>query len=95
MGETIKLRAADGFELSAYRAAPAGAPKGAVVAIQEIFGVNGHIRRVADGFAAEGYLAIAPALFDRIEPNLTLGYTEADIQRGIAPDPFGWVQTVL
>ena len=82
MGETIRLRAADGFELSAYRAAPSGTPRGGLVVIQEIFGVNGHIRRVADGYAADGYLAIAPALFDRIEPGLELGYGQDDIERG-------------
>jgi carboxymethylenebutenolidase len=82
MGETIRLTAADGVELSAYRAAPAGRPRGGLVVIQEIFGVNGHIRRVADGFAADGFLAVAPALFDRIEPNLQLGYKNNDIQRG-------------
>ena len=82
MGETIRLRAADGFELSAYRAAPSGTPRGGLVVIQEIFGVNGHIRRVADGYAAEGFVAIAPALFDRIEPGLELGYGQDDIERG-------------
>src|SRR5215217_2751091 len=84
MGETVRLRAADGFEPSAYVARPAGAPKGALVLIQEIFGVNGHIRRVAEGFAADGYLAIAPALFDRIRPGITLGYSQEEIQEGIA-----------
>ena len=84
MGETIRLRASDAFELSAYVAKPAGTPKGGLVVIQEIFGVNGHIRRVADGFAADGFLAIAPALFDRIEPGLTLGYGQDEIQQGIA-----------
>ena len=82
MGETIRLRAADGFELSAYRAAPSGTPRGGLVVIQEIFGVNGHIRRVADSYAADGYLAIAPALFDRIEPGIEIGYGPADIERG-------------
>src|SRR5919202_3395342 len=82
MGETIRLRAADGFELSAYRAAPSGTPRGGLVVIQEIFGVNGHIRRVADGYAADGFVAIAPALFDRIEPGLELGYGQDDIERG-------------
>jgi carboxymethylenebutenolidase len=82
MGETIRLRASDGFELSAYRAAPSGTPRGGLVVIQEIFGVNGHIRRVADGYAAEGFVAIAPALFDRIEPGLELGYGQDDIERG-------------
>ena len=84
MGETVKLRAADGFEPSAYVARPQGAPKGGLVVAQEIFGVNGHIRRVADGFAADGFLAIAPALFDRIRPDLTLGYSQEEIQEGIA-----------
>jgi carboxymethylenebutenolidase len=82
MGETIRLRAADGFELSAYRAAPSGTPRGGLVVIQEIFGVNGHIRRVADGYAADGYLAVAPALFDRIEPGIEIGYGPPDIERG-------------
>ncbi len=82
MGETIRLRASDGFELSAYRAAPSGTPRGGLVVIQEIFGVNGHIRRVADGYAADGFVAIAPALFDRIEPGLELGYGQDDIERG-------------
>src|SRR3954453_7231688 len=84
MGETVRLGVAAGFEPSAYVARPAGAAKGALVVIQEIFGVNGHVRRVADGFAADGYLAIAPALFDRIRPGITLGYGEDEIQEGIA-----------
>jgi carboxymethylenebutenolidase len=84
VGETIKLKASDGFELSAYVAKPPGRPKGALVVVQEIFGVNGHIRRVADGFAADGYLSIAPALFDRIRPGITLGYSQDEIQQGIA-----------
>ena len=82
MGENIRLRATDGFELSAYVAAPSGTPRGGLVVIQEIFGVNGHIRRVADGYAADGYLAIAPALFDRIEPGIEIGYTPPDVERG-------------
>lgn len=65
-----------------YRAEPPGKPRGAVVVIQEIFGVNSHIRSVADGFAADGYVAVAPALFDRIGPNIELGYTAEDIKRG-------------
>jgi carboxymethylenebutenolidase len=83
MGDFIKLRASDGFELSAYRAEPSGSPRGGLVLIQEIFGVNGHIRRVADGYAADGYFVVAPALFDRIEPGLEIGYSQEDIQRGI------------
>ena len=84
MGGMIELVAADGFRLAAYRAEPGGTPRGGIVVIQEIFGVNGHIRRVADGFAADGYLAIAPALFDRAAPGTELGYGPDDQQKGIA-----------
>lgn len=62
---TVRLHAADGFEFPAYVAQPKGAPKGAIVVLQEIFGVNAHIREVADGYAAQGYLAVAPATFHR------------------------------
>jgi carboxymethylenebutenolidase len=82
MGTTIEIKAADGFRLSAYRAEPAGTPRGGIVIAQEIFGVNSHIRGVCDGFAADGYLAIAPALFDRCERGVDIGYAEADIARG-------------
>ena len=82
MGKTIKLKAEDGFELNAYKAEPAGKPKGGLVVIQEIFGVNDHMRRVTDGFAQAGYLAIAPALFDRDRPGIELGYTPEDIAKG-------------
>jgi carboxymethylenebutenolidase len=84
MGKFITLKANDGFELSAWRADPAGKPRGAVVVVQEIFGVNHHIRGVADFFAAQGYLAIAPALFDRVERKVDLGYNAADRQIGMA-----------
>jgi carboxymethylenebutenolidase len=76
-----RLVASDGFELDSYGARPRE-PRGAIVVIQEIFGVNGHIRSVADGFANDGYVAIAPALFDRIERGIELGYAEQDIARG-------------
>lgn len=79
---TIDLTAADGHRFSAWKASPAGKPKGAVVVIQEIFGVNSHIRSVADGYAADGYLALAPALFDRIERHYETGYEAADIAAG-------------
>jgi len=80
----ITLTAADGFELGAYKAMPEGEPKGAVLVIQEIFGVNAHIREVADGYATAGYVAIAPALFDRQEANVQLGYAdEADWGKGM------------
>lgn len=84
MGEWVELQAADGFRLAAWQARPAGAPKGGVVVIQEIFGVNAHVREVAEGFAADGYLAIAPALFDRAERGIELGYDAAGMERGIA-----------
>ena len=79
---TIELSAADGHRLAAWRALPAGAPKGAIVVVQEIFGVNSHIRAVADGFAADGHLALAPALFDRLERGYETGYAPADIAAG-------------
>jgi carboxymethylenebutenolidase len=81
MGSTISLTAADGHNLSAYVAGPANATKGVVV-IQEIFGVNHHMREMADRFAAEGYAVVAPALFDRTERGVELGYTADDIAKG-------------
>ena len=82
MGKMIELTASDGHKLAAYRADPSGKPRGGIVVIQEIFGVNKHIQQVADGFAADGYLAIAPALFDRVQRNVDLGYTAEDIAKG-------------
>ena len=82
MGSTVELVAADGFQLSAYRADPAGTPRGSVVVAQEIFGINSHIRSVCDGFAADGYVAIAPALFDRVRRGVEIGYTPEDIAVG-------------
>jgi carboxymethylenebutenolidase len=82
MASFIELTAADGFKLPAYLAAPAGKPKGAVVVLQEIFGVNSHIQSVADGYAAAGYLAIAPATFHRVQAGVELGYLEADMGQG-------------
>jgi len=75
----LTLTAADGHKLGAYRADPAGKPKGGIVVIQEIFGVNHHIRSVCDRVAAEGYVAIAPALFDRIQPDFESGYTPDEV----------------
>ena len=82
MGSLIELTAADGHQLAAYRADPAGKPRGAIVVIQEIFGVNSHVKSVADGYAADGYLAIAPALFDRAQRGFDVGYTPEDIAKG-------------
>ena len=82
MGNFVDLTAADGTVFPAYVAEPAGTPKGAVVVLQEIFGVNSHIRSVADGYAAQGYLAVAPSTFHRVKPGVELGYTDADMQAG-------------
>ena len=84
MGTTIELTARDGHKFSAYKAQPAGKARGAIVVIQEIFGVNSHIKAVADGYAADGYLAIAPAMFERAQRNYDTGYTPDEIQAGIA-----------
>jgi carboxymethylenebutenolidase len=84
MGETITLTAEDGHKLAAYRAAPKGTPRGGLVVVQEIFGVNSHIKRVVDGFAADGYVALAPAIFDRVERDFAIGYKPEDIERGRA-----------
>ena len=81
---TVRLKATDGFECPAYVAQPKGKPKGAVVVIQEIFGVNPHIREVVDGYAAAGYFAIAPAMFHRAKHGVELGYTPDDMQAGMA-----------
>ena len=82
MGEFINLNAGDGHELAAYEAIPSGEVKGRIVVIQEIFGVNHHIRNVCDRFAAEGYRAVAPALYDRLERGVDLGYDEEGFAHG-------------
>lgn len=84
MTSSLQLTAADGFTSPAYTAHPAGQPKGAVVVLQEIFGVNSHIRSVADGYAAAGYVAIAPATFHRLQAGVQLGYTQDDVAAGVA-----------
>jgi carboxymethylenebutenolidase len=90
MGQMIELKAKDGQTISAYRAEPTGKPRGGLVIIQEIWGVNSHIRDVADGYAADGYLAIAPALFDRVERGVVMDeYNPQTMQRG-----FGLMQKV-
>ena len=87
MGETVKLHAADGFELSAYVARPDGTPLAGLVVVQEIFGVNAHIRSVADGYAKDGFLAVAPAVFDRIQPGIELEYEGEDLQTAMSLVP--------
>ncbi len=98
MGEQVKLRASDGHELGAYAARPHGTARAGLVVVQEAFGVNSHIRSVADGYAKDGFLAVAPALFDRQQPNVELGYAGEDMQRGIAlarqGNPADWVKDV-
>ena len=89
MGQFTELRSADGLNFPAYVAQPAGKPKGAIVVIQEIFGVNPHIRSVADGYAKDGYLAVAPSTFHRVKPGVELGYSENDMKEG-----FGLKQAV-
>ena len=84
MGEAVRLTARDGFKLGAYEVKPEGKPRGGLVVLQEIFGVNAHIRSVADGYAADGYHVIAPAIFDRAEPNSDLGYDKPDMEKGVA-----------
>ncbi len=82
MGQWIELTSSDGFVLPAWQEEPAGTPRGAVVVLQEIFGVNSHIRDVAARLAARGWLALAPATFARVEGGVELGYGKADMQRG-------------
>ena len=81
MGEDIRLKSEAG-EIGAYLAKPAGTPKGGIVVIQEIFGVNQHIRKVTDFFASQGFLALAPRFFDHIKPGIELGYTPDTIAEG-------------
>ena len=83
MGAYTTIMARDGHEFQAWLAAAPGRPRGALVTLQEIFGVNAHIRAVTDSFAAEGYTAIAPCLFDRVRRGIELGYTAKDMQEGV------------
>jgi len=82
MGEGVTLTASDGFRLGGYRSDPEGPPKGAVVVIQEIFGVNHHIRAVCDRLSGQGFIALAPAIFDRKERDFESGYSDAERARG-------------
>ena len=87
MSESVTLRAADGHSFNAYVARPATEPIAALIVVQEIFGVNAHIRSVADGWARDGFLAVAPALFDRIQPGIDLGYDPAGMQTAMSLFP--------
>jgi len=96
MGKFIELKAADGHKLAAYIATPAGKPRGGVVVIPEIFGVNSHIQQTTDGFAADGYLAVAPAMFDRAQRNYDTGYSQPEIEAGVAiMQKLDWKQSML
>ena len=96
MGKFTELKASDGHKLAAYVAEPAGTPRGGVVVIPEVFGVNSHIRQTADGFAADGYLAVSPAMFDRAQRNYDTGYSQPEIQAGVAiMQKLDWKQVVL
>ena len=83
MGNTIELSEADGHRFHAYLAEPATRPRGGIVVVQEIFGVNSHIQQTTDGFAADGYLAVSPAMFDRAQRNYDTGYSQPEIQAGV------------
>ncbi len=96
MAEFIELTAADGHKLAAWRAVPLGEARGGVVVIQEIFGVNSHIRDVTERFSEQGYLAIAPALFDRYERGFETGYQPDDMVRARAlMTALDWDKAVL
>ena len=84
MGVFTKLTAKDGFIFSAYVAKPTGSARGGLVVLQEIFGVNDHVRHVADGYAGDGYYVVAPALFDRAEEGVDLGYEKEDMEKGVS-----------
>jgi carboxymethylenebutenolidase len=82
MSEFTTIMARDGHEFRAWLVPPRGRPRGAIVVVQEIFGFNSHIRAVTDGYAADGYVAIAPCLFDRVRRGIELGYSPAEMQEG-------------
>jgi carboxymethylenebutenolidase len=84
MADFINLTSSDGFTFPAYVAQPKGKPVGAVVVLQEIFGINAHIREVTQGYADKGYLAVAPSTFHRVKQGVEMGYTGDDMTAGIA-----------
>jgi carboxymethylenebutenolidase len=96
MGRMIELTAADGHKLSAYCADPSGSPRGGLLVIQEIFGVNSHIKSVADAYAGDGYSVVAPAMFDRAQRGYETGYSQPEIEAGRAiMQKLDWAKTVL
>jgi len=82
MGENVKITSGDGFVFDAYRAEPEGTPNASILLIQEIFGINNHIRSVADDYASKGYLVLAPAIFDRYAPGIELDYDSDGVSKG-------------
>jgi carboxymethylenebutenolidase len=84
LSETVKLKASDGHEFDAYVARPEGTPIAGLVVVQEVFGVNQHIRSVTDGYARDGFLAVAPALFDRYDRGVELSYSGEDMKRALS-----------
>ncbi|MBI1943260.1 MAG: dienelactone hydrolase family protein [Betaproteobacteria bacterium] len=96
MGKFIELEASDGHKLAAYVAEPSGKARGGVVVIPEVFGVNSHIQATTDGFAADGYRAVSPAMFDRAQRNYDTGYSQPEIQAGVAiMQKLDWKQSML
>jgi carboxymethylenebutenolidase len=96
MGKFIELTASDGHKFAAFVAQPAGKPRGGVVVIPEIFGVNSHIQQVTDGYAADGYLAVSPAMFDRAQRKYDTGYSAPEIEAGRAiMGKLDWAQAML
>ena len=93
MGDTVRLTAADNHQLDAYRAEASGASAGGIVIVQEIFGVTPHIKRVVDQYAAEGFTAVAPAMFDRVERGVDVDYSDAPTGRAIMQQ-LDWQNTV-
>ncbi len=96
MGTFIELKAADGHKFAAYVAEPSGKPRGGIVVIPEIFGVNSHIKQTSDGYAADGYRVVSPAMFDRAQRNFEVGYSQPDIDAGRAiMGKLDWGQAML
>jgi len=96
MGQMIELTAQDGHGFAAYQVDPPGKPRGGVVVIQEIFGVNNHIKAVSDGYAGDGYLVIAPAMFDRAQRGYDTGYSQPEIEAGRAVmQKLDWAKAML
>ena len=96
MGKMMELKASDGHKLAAYVAEPSGKARAGVVVIPEVFGVNSHIKAVTDGFAADGYRAVSPAMFDRAQRNYDTGYSQPEIQAGVAiMQKLDWKQSMM